>query len=195
MNSRKFSVKTERFYSAHHALLRIAKDNLTKAETKEPGWFDSQFTAIVFSSLAIEALSNAVGGLAINKWNGFESCSPIAKTRLVCEYLNIDYGNSKEPWRTVIWLLKTRNLIAHPKTELITNEAVIFQQELDSQKYRSLPKLKFEKRITLENAKRSVDTVNEMVSLFCEKLIPKQNFGVISDMWHSSAKLHDGSTI
>ena len=99
MIGKNYSVKTERFYSAHHVLLRIAKDNLSKAETKARGWSDWQFTAITLSSLAIEAICNAVGEKVIDNWSDFESCSPIAKARLICEHLDIDYDVSKEPWQ------------------------------------------------------------------------------------------------
>lgn len=146
MIPKNFSVKTERFYSAHHSLFRIARDNLIRAETKEPGWFDSQFTAITLSSLAIEAICNAVGEKVIDKWSDFESCSPIVKTRLICEHLSISYDAGKEPWASVVWLCKTRNLIAHPKAEQIKYEAVITEQEHNSQEYRNVPKSKVRKK-------------------------------------------------
>ncbi|MEO6118061.1 MAG: hypothetical protein ABIP37_03210 [Methylotenera sp.] len=191
MNSKKISVKTERFYSAHHALLRIAKDNLHKAETKEPGWFDCQFTAIALSALAIEAVCNAVGEKVIDKWCDFESCSPIVKIRLICEHLSINYDAGKEPWASVIWLCKTRNLIAHPKAEHIKNEAVITEQEHQTQEYRSIPKSKLEKKITFDYAKKSIATIEKLIDLFCEKLTVEQKFGIVGDMWHSSSKAHN----
>ena len=191
MNQKNFNVKTERFYSAHHALLRIAKDNLGKAETKEPGWSDWQFTAITLSSLAIEAICNAVGEKVIDNWSDFESCSPIAKVRLICEHLDIDYDAGKEPWGSLIWLCKTRNLIAHPRAEPIKYEAVITERELESQEYRAAPKSRLEKRMTLSSAKKSIAVVDQMVSLFSKKLTAEQNFGIVGDMWSSFSSLHD----
>ena len=189
--SSKISVKTDRFYSAHHMLKRIAEDSLTKAETKEPGWFDYQFTAITLSSLTIEAFCNAVGEKVIQNWKDFESCSPIAKTRLLCEHLDITYDVSKEPWASIIWLSKIRNRIAHPKAEPITHNAVMTREEHKKQKFENTPKSKLEKEITPDNAKKSVAAVNQMIDLFCEKLTPGQNFGVIGDMWSSSARAHE----
>lgn len=189
MSQRSFSVKTERFYSAHHTLLRIAKDNLKKAEIKEPGWFNNEFMAITLSSLAVEAICNAVGEKGISDWSDFESCSPIVKTRLICEHLSIDYDTSKEPWGSFIWLCKTRNLIAHPRAEPIMHEAVITELEHENQEYSDAPKSKLEKRITLDNAKKAVATVDKLIDLFCEKLTPEQKFGISGDMWHSSLTL------
>ena len=193
MSSKKISTKTDRFYSAHHILKQIAEDNLVKAETKEPGWFNCQFTAIALSSLTIEAFCNAVGKKVIHNWEDFESCSPIAKTRLLCEHLDITYEDSKEPWASIIWLSKIRNRIAHPKAESITQNAVMTQEEHSKQKFRDTPKSKLEKEITPGNAKKSVAAVNQMIDLFCEKLTPGQSFGVIGDMWSSSASAHNSA--
>jgi len=184
------SVKTERFYSAHHVLQRIAKDHLLKAQSKEPGWFDSLFISISLSSLAIEAICNAVGEKALDKWCDFESCSPIAKIRLICERLGIDYDGGIEPWGTIIWLSKTRNLISHPKAHHIKYEAIITLEEQQNQSYRNMPKSKLELQITPTNAKKSVEAVDKLVELFCTKLTLDQKFGIVGDMWHSSAKVH-----
>ncbi len=191
MNPKKISIKTERFYSAHHVLLRIAKHNLLEAETKKPGWADCQFSAITLSSLAIEAFCNAVGEKVIQNWSDFESCNPMAKTRLICEHLSINYDNSKAPWVSVLWLSKMRNRIAHPKAEPILHEALISEQEHRTQKFRDAPKSRLEKEATLGNAKKSIAAVNKMIALICEKLTPEQNFGISGDMWSSSATPHE----
>ncbi len=191
MSSKNFSVKTQRFYSAHHTLLRIAKDNLRRAETEGKGCANWQFAAITLSSLAIEAICNAVGEKVVGNWSDFESCSPIAKTRLICEHLSINYDTSKEPWASFVWLCKTRNLIAHPKAEPIMYEAVITEQEHDSLEFRHAPKSKLEKRMTLSNAKKSVAVVDQLINLFCEKLTSEQKFGISGDMWHSSSTIQN----
>ena len=190
MSSKKISVKTERFYSAHHALLRIARDNLTKAETKEPGWFDWQFSTITFSSLAIEAFCNAFGEKVIRNWNDFESCSPKVKLRLICEHLDISYDSSKEPWLDVLWLLKIRNLIAHPKAEPLKSQTVMSQED-HAKQHRSFPKSKLESEFTLKNAQKSVWAVNQLIELFCAELTSEQNFGIVGDMSSSVSTLHD----
>ncbi len=189
MDSKKYSIKTERFYSAHHSLLIIAKENLNNSQKKEFGNFNNYFTAIALSSLAIEALCNAVGEKVIHKWIDFESCSPAAKIRLICEHLSIGYDAAKEPWGTLVWLCKTRNLIAHPKAESIICEDVITSQEHDSFEYGDAPS-KLEKRITLENAKKSVASVESLIELFCEKLSPEQCFGISADMWNTTSTAH-----
>lgn len=188
MSQKKFNVKTERFYSAHHALLRIAKDNLKRAEVKK-NCLDSRFAAITLSSLAIEAFCNAVGEKAVIKWSDFEGCSPIVKIRLICERLDINYDAGKEPWGTLIRLCKTRNLIAHPKAEPIMHETVITEQEHDNFKYGNAPS-RLEEIMTVKNARESVAIVDQLIDLFCEKLTPEQNFGISDDMWHATSTAH-----
>lgn len=52
---------------------------------------------------------------------------------------------------------------------------------------------KLEKRITFDHAKKSVATVDQMIQMFCEKLTSEQNFGISSDMWHSTSKIQDNT--
>jgi hypothetical protein len=180
-------VRVERFYSAHHALLRIARDDLSKAQKKEPGWADCQFSSIVFSALVTEAFCNAVGIKVIDNWNDFESASPIAKLRLICEHLNIKFDSRSAPWDTIVWLSKIRNLIAHPKGESLIHESIITEYEHKTEEYRNAPKSKLEKEITLGNAKRAIESVDLIIDMICNKLTPEQNFGIYGDMWHSSS--------
>ncbi len=189
MTKKNISVRAERFYSAHHTLLRLAKHELEKAKVEDAGWVNTQFSAITFSALAIEAICNAVGERVIDNWIDFENCSPIAKVRLICEHLGIGYDASREPWGGFIWLCKTRNLIAHPKAESIEYEASMTKHEFDNMHQRNPVESNLEKRITLDKAQKSVATVEALLKLFCDKLTHKQKFGIEFDMWHSSATL------
>ena len=189
MTKKNISVRTERFYSAHHTLLRLAKHELEKAEAEEAGWANSQFSAITFSALAIEAICNAVGERVIDNWGDFESCSPIAKVRLICEHLGTGYDASREPWGSFVSLCKTRNLIGHPKAEPIVYEAILTELEHKNMAYANAPESKLEKRMILDNAQKSVATVEKLIKLFCDKLTHEQKFGIEFDMWHLSATL------
>ena len=144
--------------------------------------------------MAIEAVCNAVGKKVINHWDDFETCNPKAKTRLICEHLCIDYDAIKEPWRTIVWLCKIRNNVAHPKAEPIITEALISEQQRNSENFRNSPESKLEKDMTLSNAKKSVAAVGSLIDLFSEKLTPEQNFGISGDMWHhTTTKIHNSN--
>ena len=185
-------VQSERFYSEHHRLLRIARHSLNNAKRKEPGWADDEFLAITLSALAIEAICNAVGERAVNDWQDFESCNPTAKARIICTRLHIEYNSSREPWATLLWLSKFRNLVAHPKAATIAESKVVSEQDHAQGTYRTAPKSKLEKRVTLQNAEKAIKAVDAALSLFCEKLSVEDRFGILGDMWSSSSRRQGG---
>lgn len=179
----------ERHYSAHHALLRVAGAELDRATKKQPGWFDSTFVVLTFSALAVEALSNAIGNRVVSDWNDFESASPNAKVRLLAERLGIPYTANSDPWRTVRWLGKFRNLVAHARPELVLNDKLITENEAN-ERSTELPKSKLEREVTLANAKRAFEAVGQLKLLYCERIPVEDRFGLDSDGWLSRTGPH-----
>ena len=159
---------------------------------KEPGWADDEFLAITLSALAIEAIDNAVGERAVHGWGDFESCNPTAKARIVCTCLHIEYDSSREPWDTLRWLSKFRNLVAHPKAETITESKVVSEREHKQGTNRAAPKLKLEKLVTLQSAENAIKAVDAALNLFCEKLSIEDRFGISGDMWSVNSRRQDG---
>jgi len=174
----------ERYYSAHHTLLLIAEQSLKRAQEKQPGWFNDAFICITFSALAIEAMANAIGDRAIPDWSEFESASPTAKLRLLAEHLGLTYGKA-EPWSTIKWLAKFRNQVAHPKPELVTTEKIISESQRHERSGEP-PDSKFERQITIENARRSFEAVYKAKRLLCAQLSPEISLGLETDGWHGS---------
>ena len=82
MKDRMSSLKVtqQRNFSAHHALLRIARAAIKK-DTRNGS--DDQFLAITLSAFAIEPLCNAVGERTVADWPDFERAPPIAKVRTI----------------------------------------------------------------------------------------------------------------
>jgi len=181
----------ERNFSAHHTLLRVARHELAKAERKDDGWFDSTFVVLTFSALAIEALSNAIGERIVPDWKDFESANPLAKIRLLAERLGIPYSSESEPWNTIRWLGKFRNLVAHPKPEIILDDKLITEREADDRPF-DPPKSKLEREVTVGNAKRAFDAVETAKLLFCEKIPAEDRFGLYSDSRSTSTSRHLG---
>jgi len=91
-------VRSERLFSAHHILMSAAKRALKDAE-REPSIVTHQLTAMTFSALALEALSNTFGERFVSNWRHFEAAPVIAKLRTVAGQLNIQNIDFKqEPW-------------------------------------------------------------------------------------------------
>jgi len=166
-NEKKVSVERERPFSAHHMLLGAAQDALSEENIDKRY---SPLVAITMSALAIESLCNTIGERTVSDWKDFESSSPTAKLRIICDELGIDYDANKEPWSTVVWLSKLRNKLAHPKPDQL-NESYEWSQEEYTSNYNSWPESKLEKTLTKGNAKRAHEKITELKYLLC-KYIP-----------------------
>ena len=172
----------ERQYSAHHALLETASIQLELSEQQQPGWFYNALVAITFSALTVEALSNAIGDRLITDWADFESSSLTAKLRLLTEKLGVLYARNQEPWNTIRWLAMFRNQVAHPKPTLEVRRSVISEakrRKLDV----DAPESKFERDVTLDNARKAVYAVRQLKELLCEKIPVEQLAGISTDGW------------
>jgi hypothetical protein len=89
------NVSRERRFSAHHMLLGVARMFLEDAKSKRPGWFYAELAALTLSGLAVEAICNAVGERVFSTdWKDFESASPIAKLRLICDKLDVPFDRN-----------------------------------------------------------------------------------------------------
>lgn len=190
--ARDFRRVQERQYSAHHTLLRIARFQLASAERKEAGWSDSAFVAITFSALAVEALSNAIGDRIVPDWKDFETASPIAKVWLLAERLDLPYSSDDEPWRTICWLGKFRNLVAHPKPESIRSDQFVTESDADNRPF-DPPKSRIERQATVGNAKRAFEAVEKVKALLCDKIPAEDRFGLYSDGWSTSTSKSQGA--
>ena len=121
----RFRKTQEREFSAHHMLLHAAELAIEEAEKSRVGRFNKCLSAMVMSSLAVEALANAVGSRLITDWTIFERLSPLKKIGVIVKELTITYDPKIEPWSSVRWLAGFRNDIAHAKPELVQEEKLL----------------------------------------------------------------------
>ncbi len=188
--SAKLKVTTERKFSAHHLLIRTARLALDDAKAKRPGWFNSQLVAITLCALSIEAICNSIGDRVIPNWKDFESSSPIAKLRILCDHLKVHYDTSEEPWTSARWLYKFRNLIAHAKPELILEEELLSREEYDN-RHGNFPMSKLEKQITFDNAIRALQTAEKIKDILCAGIPPENAIGLYADASWGRATPHN----
>jgi hypothetical protein len=181
----KMVVRKRRFYSAHHTLLRIARECVVGAREKRLGWRDDEFVAVVMSCLAIEAICNAFGEKVVDGWGDFESSRPAAKLRVICARLGVDYQKDLDPWKTLRWMQTLRNEIAHPKLEFVEKTESMSLMEYE-QRERSAPLSKIEAKITLESAQKSLLAVEKVLEILGEKLSEEDRFDILHDSWEGS---------
>ena len=169
MSDKKFRVQRDRDFKPHHILIGAAKSALESAEAKTPGWLYHELTAITFSALALEALTNSFGEKLVMRWEHFESASPIAKLRIICSRLDVTPNFDIEPWAATLWLVKFRNKVAHAKPESIRFDKTMTQEEFQASRF-EYPHAKLEMQINLENAKHSISAIDQILELFYPKL-------------------------
>jgi hypothetical protein len=184
--SSKIRVEREKRFSAHHMLLGAARAALEDAESRRPGWFYAELVAMTMASLAVEAVSNAIGERVVRDWKDFESAKPIAKLRLICQQLDVLFDERIEPWATVRWLAKFRNDVAHAKPELVKETYTWSRAEYERREDEG-PKSKLEKKVTIGNARRAVCEVRRVKDILCDAVPEDMRQGLFSDAWTGSA--------
>ena len=180
MKGTKYRVQRDRDFKPHHILIGTAKIALESAEAKTPGWLYYELTAITFSALALEALTNSFGEKLVSRWDDFETASPIAKLRIICSRLLVEPDFEKEPWSVALWLVKFRNKIAHAKPESIKFDKTMTENDFQKIQF-EFPRSKLEMQINLENAKRSVSTIDQILELFYLPLKSDEKYCLYSD--------------
>lgn len=169
-------------------LLGAARMALQDAADKRPGYFYHQLIVITFAGLAIEAICNAFGEHYVPDWKDFESSSPTAKLRVICDHFAIDYSRNDEPWSTAVWLANTRNKIAHAKPEFVSENYIWFREEYDARQTEE-PKSKLERQITLGKAKKAYESAYKIKELFSECIPVGDRHGLQNEGWSGSATL------
>jgi len=188
----KIGIRKERDFKPHHLLIYAARVGLEDAEkvTKEEKgvstWTPHELTAITFSAFALEAIANSFGGKLVKRWQDFENSSPIAKLRTVCAELNIEPDFSGEPWATALWLVRFRNGVAHAKPNFIKTDEIVPASEYNFWHLHSNPPSEIEKQITLENARRAVGAIQDILDQFYLKIKPEERGGLFFESFSGS---------
>lgn len=173
-------------------LVEVADRAVQRAEKKPPGALYDELTAILFSALAIEALSNAIGDRVVADWSDYESARPLAKLRILTSSLSVPFDRTKEPWVTARWLFRFRNAMAHAKPEFVTEETVLTAEEADQRLF-DRPLAKMEKEISLANAKRALEACRSIHECLCGRVPAEMALGLSADGWSGKMSEHSES--
>ena len=192
MNSQPLYRKTEkREFFAHHMLLHAASLSISEAEATQVGHFNKCLAAMTMTALAVEGLVNAVGSRVAIDWIEFEKLRPHEKIDALVSQLAIDLNANVNLWTTLRFLGKFRNQIAHPKPELIVKDSHLPESALNNTNF-STPQSKLEREITVGNARRVHDAVEQLKGVFTDAMPVDKRFGIYADMWSGSTSLkHD----
>ena len=174
-----------REFFGHHMLLHAAELQLREAAQSEAGRFNCCLGAMVMTSLAVEALVNAVGSRVIDDWHSFERLKPQEKLERLQEQLLFVHEPTKKPWTVLRYLAGFRNDIAHAKPQAV-EETKRFTESAAGKFMFQTPLSTLEKEITLGNAKRSLEAVQALKGIFTDALPVELRFGIYADAWSHS---------
>jgi hypothetical protein len=137
-------------------------------------WHDL-LAATTLLSLSVEAIANTIGELVVPDFKDFESSSPKAKIRIICEAVGLEFDRNKPPFVEVIHLLKIRNQLAHPKYQRLRYESKEMPLEQAQKHYRELGEIlhDIEKSLSHELVQNSLAAVTRLATEFRATLDPK----------------------
>lgn len=137
-------------------------------------WYDL-LAAVTLLALSIEALLNTIGEFVIADFKDFDSSSPKAKLRLICEKTGVEFNRSKSPFVEVVQLLKVRNQLAHPKYQHLRYESKEMPLEEAREHYDQLSELlhDIEKSLSPETAQKWLQAVFALATMLRATLPPE----------------------
>lgn len=137
-------------------------------------WHDL-LAATTLLALSVEAITNTIGELVVPNFTDFESSSPKAKIRIICERTGIDFTRNEYPFVEIFQLLKIRNKLAHPKFQPLRYESETMAIEQARDHYNKLGELlsDIETALTPDLAQRWLKAVLELTNLLSSAVDPK----------------------
>lgn len=155
-------VVKKRVFFPHTIYLDTAEHFCAALDRKElVSWYDLM-ACMATTALSVEAILNTFGHIAIKDFGDFEACTPLAKIRILCEELEIEFDKSRSPFNSILQLLKLRNKFAHPKYKILRFESKEMSLKEAQALYHEGEILhELEKALEPELVKRSVKAVKE----------------------------------
>jgi len=153
-------------------------------------WYDL-LAAVTLLALSVEAIANSIGEFVVADFKDFESSSPKAKLRIICESTGVAFDRGSFPFAEVFQLLKVRNQLAHPKYQRLRYESKEMPLEQAQEHYRQLGEVlhDIEKALTPEMAQKSLRAVLKLAETLRATIKP--------ELYESSSKrlIIDGEDI
>ncbi|HZV98468.1 MAG TPA: hypothetical protein VFF74_05720 [Methylophilaceae bacterium] len=168
-------VVQERVFFPYMPYLDSAEYFCGEMKRKEYVSWHDLFAAVTLLTLSVEALANTIGELVIPDFNDFESSSPKAKIRLICERVGVEFNRNNTPFVEIIHLLKVRNQLAHPKYKNLRYESKEMPLAEAQKHYQELGDIlhEIEKSMTPEMAQKSLRAVVNLAQTLRATVSPK----------------------
>jgi hypothetical protein len=172
-------VVQERIFLPYELYIDSARHFVGELDRKEyESWYDLA-AAVTLLALSVEAIANTIGEHVIEDFKDFESSSPKAKIRLICERLGIKFDRTSAPFAGILELLKVRNQLAHPKFQRLRYESKEMPLAVAQKHYLEVgePLHDIEKALSPEIALKSLAAVIALASLLQAATEPRLSGG------------------
>jgi hypothetical protein len=168
-------VVQERVFFPYTPYMESAKYFCEELSRKDHASWHDLLAATTLLSLSVEAIANTIGELVVPDFKDFESSSPRAKIRIICETIGLEFDRNKSPFIEILNLLKIRNQLAHPKYQRLRYESKKMPLEQAQKHYNELGEIlhDIEKALSPEFAKTSLSAVTMLAGKFRAALDPK----------------------
>jgi hypothetical protein len=168
-------VVQERVFFPYTPYIESAKHFCEELTRKDYVSWHDLLAATTLLSLSVEAIANTIGELVVPDFRDFESSSPRAKIRIICETIGLEFDRNKSPFIETLHLLKIRNQLAHPKYQRLHYESKNMPLEQAQKHYNDLGEIlhDIEKALSPEFAKTSLAAVTRLAGKFRAALDPK----------------------
>lgn len=175
-------VVAERSFFPYRPFVESANYFCKEMKRKEYVSWHDLLAATTLLALSVEAIVNTIGELVVPDFGDFESSSPKAKIRLICQAANIPFDKSAAPFGDIWLLLKIRNQLAHPKFKTLRYESEEMPMEEAQKHMQELGELlhDVEKALNPELAQRFLVAVLHLVRTLKTALPPDKQFGMSS---------------
>lgn len=165
----------KREVSPFQTLASTAGYAIEKAEESERGSTLETLTAMLMSSMMVEAVLNHVGAQIFHAsgehhlWTTVERSRPEDKLTVICERIGYSLDFSREPFQCFRPMFKFRNLIAHGKTEVIVRQFLVDVDEYPNILRHPEFMPEWEKQCTIDNAHRFFDAADAIAWTLCRE--------------------------
>jgi hypothetical protein len=126
-----------------------------------------------------------MGRTCLSYWTEIERAPVFAKLRLLMAEFGVHLRAEERPLQTVRHLFRYRDWMAHSKS-IVIKEEIDYEGEIDDSIRMTTPRHKWEKFITLENAKRCFDDVAALVKALNEKApVPDRDLLIVTSHFYT----------
>lgn len=168
-------VVQERVFFPYKIYLDSATHFCSEIKKKEYVSWHDLLAAVTLLALSVEALANTIGELVVPNFKDFESSSPKAKLRIICELVGVEFNQNKTPFAEIIKLLKVRNKLAHPKYQALRYESKVMPLAEAQKHYHELGEMlhEIEKSLSPEMAQKSLNAVITLIQTLQATISPE----------------------